>query len=219
MSNQVYVITSDNGIALGKAFESWQDAAARRTFGVNIRVLHMGDKGWKNAKTRGTVYALTIEPGTGFSRADFPTGADAAPLYDGIYPWAYGSEADAENKADTLGDDERDITVEALDLVRAIGTPVADMRFVKPLDEALLGELAASHDYLVTLEDGALLGGAGSAVNEALQRLRLYRPVLNLGLPDRFIEQGTQEEIYQLLGLDSAGIEQSIREFITAPSV
>ncbi|MEZ7863313.1 MAG: 1-deoxy-D-xylulose-5-phosphate synthase [Aeromonadaceae bacterium] len=108
---------------------------------------------------------------------------------------------------------------QAKPVAERLGATLADMRFVKPLDEALLGELAASHDYLVTLEDGALLGGAGSAVNEALQRLRLYRPVLNLGLPDRFIEQGTQEEIYQLLGLDSAGIEQSIREFITAPSV
>src|SRR5574344_1990917 len=108
---------------------------------------------------------------------------------------------------------------QAKPVAEQLGATLADMRFVKPLDEALLGELAASHDYLVTLEDGALLGGAGSAVNEALQRLRLYRPVLNLGLPDRFIEQGTQEEIYQLLGLDSAGIEQSIREFITAPSV
>ncbi len=93
---------------------------------------------------------------------------------------------------------------------------LVDMRFVKPLDEALLGELAASHDYLVTLEDGALMGGAGSAVNDALQRLRLYKPVLNLGLPDRFIEQGSQEEIYSLLGLDSAGIELSIRSFTAA---
>ena len=93
---------------------------------------------------------------------------------------------------------------------------LVDMRFVKPLDEALLGELAASHDYLVTLEDGALMGGAGSAVNDALQRLRLYKPVLNLGLPDRFIEQGSQEEIYSLLGLDSTGIELSIRNFMAA---
>ena len=93
---------------------------------------------------------------------------------------------------------------------------LVDMRFVKPLDEALPGELAASHDYLVTLEDGALMGGAGSAVNDALQRLRLYKPVLNLGLPDRFIEQGSQEEIYSLLGLDSAGIESSIRNFMAA---
>ncbi|MBP8220980.1 MAG: 1-deoxy-D-xylulose-5-phosphate synthase [Aeromonadaceae bacterium] len=108
---------------------------------------------------------------------------------------------------------------QAKPVAERLGATLADMRFVKPLDEALLGELAASHDYLVTLEEGALMGGAGSAVNEALQRLRLYKPVLNLGLPDRFIEQGSQEEIYQLLGLDSAGIEQSIREFITSLSV
>ena len=108
---------------------------------------------------------------------------------------------------------------QAKPVAERLGVTLADMRFVKPLDEALLGELAASHDYLVTLEEGALMGGAGSAVNEALQRLRLYKPVLNLGLPDRFIEQGSQEEIYQLLGLDSAGIEQSIREFITSLSV
>lgn len=57
---------------------------------------------------------------------------------------------------------------------------------------------------LVTLEE-PLIGGAGSAVNEALQRLRVYKPVLNLGLPDRFIEQGSQAEILQLLGLDAAG--------------
>ena len=108
---------------------------------------------------------------------------------------------------------------QAKPVAERLGATLADMRFVKPLDEALLGELAASHDYLVTLEEGALMGGAGSAVNEALQRLRLYKPVLNLGLPDRFIEQGSQEEIYQLLGLNSAGIEQSIREFITSLSV
>ena len=108
---------------------------------------------------------------------------------------------------------------QAKPVAERLGATLADMRFVKPLDEALLGELAASHDYLVTLEEGALMGGAGSAVNEALQRLRLYKPVLNLGLPVRFIEQGSQEEIYQLLGLDSAGIEQSIREFITSLSV
>ena len=68
----------------------------------------------------------------------------------------------------------------------------------------------------MTLEEGSLIGGAGSAVNETLQRLRVYKPVLNLGLPDRFIEQGSQAEILQLLGLDAAGIEASIRQFIAA---
>ena len=98
----------------------------------------------------------------------------------------------------------------------ALDATLVDMRFVKPLDEALLAELAASHQTLVTLEEGSLIGGAGSAVNEALQRLRVYNPVLNLGLPDRFIEQGSQAEILQLLGLDAAGIEASIRQFIAA---
>jgi len=98
----------------------------------------------------------------------------------------------------------------------ALDATLVDMRFVKPLDEALLAELAASHQTLVTLEEGSLIGGAGSAVNEALQRLRVYKPVLNLGLPDRFIEQGSQAEILQLLGLDAAGIEASIRQFIAA---
>lgn len=99
-------------------------------------------------------------------------------------------------------------------VAEALDATLVDMRFVKPLDEALLAELATNHQVLVTLEEGSLLGGAGSAVNEALQRLRLVKPVLNLGLPDRFVEQGTQSEILQLLGLDAAGIEASIRTFI-----
>ncbi len=103
---------------------------------------------------------------------------------------------------------------QAKPVAEALDATLVDMRFVKPLDEALLAELATNHQVLVTLEEGSLLGGAGSAVNEALQRLRLVKPVLNLGLPDRFVEQGTQSEILQLLGLDAAGIEASIRTFI-----
>ncbi len=87
---------------------------------------------------------------------------------------------------------------------------LVDMRFVKPLDEALLCELATHHTHLVTLEDGALAGGAGSAVLEALQASQLMLPVLRLGLPDRFVEQGTQQEIHALLGLDSTGIRRQI---------
>jgi 1-deoxy-D-xylulose-5-phosphate synthase len=105
---------------------------------------------------------------------------------------------------------------QARSVAEALDATLVDMRFVKPLDEALLAELAANHQVLVTLEEGSLMGGAGSAVNEALQRLRLVKPVLNLGLPDRFVEQGTQSEILQLLGLDAAGIEASIRKFIAA---
>ncbi|QZN95174.1 1-deoxy-D-xylulose-5-phosphate synthase [Symbiopectobacterium purcellii] len=91
---------------------------------------------------------------------------------------------------------------------------LVDMRFVKPLDEALIAELAKSHDLLVTLEENALMGGAGSGVNEVVMAQRLGVPVLNLGLPDRFIPQGTQEEVRHDLGLDAAGIERRIDEWL-----
>lgn len=98
----------------------------------------------------------------------------------------------------------------------ALDATLVDMRFVKPMDAALVLELAATHDQFVTLEDNAIMGGAGSAVNELLMGARLCKPVLNLGLPDRFIEQGTQEEIYALLGLDGAGILASIERWLQA---
>jgi 1-deoxy-D-xylulose-5-phosphate synthase len=88
------------------------------------------------------------------------------------------------------------------------------MRFVKPLDEALIAELAASHDSLVTLEEGAIKGGAGSGVNEYVMAKRLRVPVLNLGLPDEFIPQGTQEEVRQDYQLDAAGIQQQIADWL-----
>ncbi len=98
----------------------------------------------------------------------------------------------------------------------ALDATLVDMRFVKPMDEALVLSLAASHDHFVTLEDNAIMGGAGSAVNELLMRSKQCKPVLNLGLPDRFVEQGTQQEIYALLGLDDAGIERSIESWLQA---
>lgn len=88
---------------------------------------------------------------------------------------------------------------------------LVDMRFVKPLDTELLSQLLADHDQWVTLEENALMGGAGSAVNEWLMTQRRRPAVLNLGLPDRFIEQGSQQEILQLLGLDGPGILNQIQ--------
>ena len=93
-----------------------------------------------------------------------------------------------------------------------LGATLVDMRFVKPLDLALLQQLSASHSKFVTLEDNAIAGGAGSGVNEAMAALRLPVQMLNLGLPDQFIRHGSQEQLYAELGLDSAGIEQSIRQ-------
>lgn len=98
----------------------------------------------------------------------------------------------------------------------ALDATLVDMRFVKPIDEELVLSLAATHDHFVTLEDNAIMGGAGSAVNELLMRNKQCKPVLNLGLPDRFIEQGTQEEIYAQLGLDGAGILASIEGWLKA---
>jgi 1-deoxy-D-xylulose-5-phosphate synthase len=96
----------------------------------------------------------------------------------------------------------------------ALDCALVNMRFAKPLDEALLHELAQSHDYFITLEDHAVAGGAGSAVNEFMQRHQYTLPVLNIGIPDRFVEHGTQSEIYAQLGLDAKSIEKSIRNFI-----
>lgn len=102
----------------------------------------------------------------------------------------------------------------ALKAADNINATVVDMRFAKPLDESLIRDLAQDHDTFVTIEDGAIMGGAGSAVNEFLMANKLMVPTLNLGLPDQFIVQGTQDEIYADLGLDAAGIEANIAQFI-----
>ncbi|QGF10991.1 1-deoxy-D-xylulose-5-phosphate synthase [Bordetella holmesii] len=104
----------------------------------------------------------------------------------------------------------------ALAAAEGLDATVADMRFVKPLDRELLRELAASHDALVTLEDAAIMGGAGSAVTEALNDMGLVLPVLHLGLPDAFIDHGDQLGLLAGLGLDAAGIERSVRERFSA---
>jgi 1-deoxy-D-xylulose-5-phosphate synthase len=89
---------------------------------------------------------------------------------------------------------------------------LVDMRFVKPLDEALIKTMATSHSLLVTLEENAIKGGAGSAVNEYLEAENLSVPVLNLGLPDRFIEHGKADDMLAACGLDVEGITSSIRQ-------
>lgn len=87
-----------------------------------------------------------------------------------------------------------------------LNATLVDMRFVKPLDEQLLQQLMRSHGQILTVEDNALMGGAGSAVNEYLVQHHYQGKVMNLGLPDEFIKHGSQQEIYQELGLDSQGI-------------
>ncbi|WP_064605586.1 1-deoxy-D-xylulose-5-phosphate synthase [Photobacterium sp. J15] len=102
----------------------------------------------------------------------------------------------------------------ALEAAENLNATVADMRFVKPLDKALILELAAKHDVLVTVEENAIAGGAGSGVNEFLMKQKVLKPVLNIGLPDRFIEQGTQAELHAMLEIDGPGIEKQIREYM-----
>ncbi len=99
----------------------------------------------------------------------------------------------------------------ALEAAEELNATVANMRFVKPLDEALIAELAASHDLLVTVEENAIMGGAGSAVLEALQRQRIKAAVIQLGLPDRFIDHGDPVLQLKSCGLDKEGIVASIR--------
>jgi 1-deoxy-D-xylulose-5-phosphate synthase len=94
---------------------------------------------------------------------------------------------------------------------QALGATVVNMRFVKPLDEALVLELARSHAGLVTLEDNAIAGGAGSGVAELLNAHGIATPLLQLGLPDVYFEHASREELLAEAGLDAAGIERAIR--------
>ncbi|PAT42270.1 1-deoxy-D-xylulose-5-phosphate synthase [Vandammella animalimorsus] len=104
----------------------------------------------------------------------------------------------------------------ALAAAERLDASVANMRWAKPLDEALLLQLAQSHDVLVTVEEGCIMGGAGSAVLEALQQAGLPRPVLQLGLPDQFIAHGDPAKLLAQCGLDEHGIERQIRAWLAA---
>ena len=97
----------------------------------------------------------------------------------------------------------------------ALNATLVDMRFVKPLDELLISQLCKTHSHIVTVEDNAIAGGAGSAVNEYILSQGLAVKVLNLGLPDSFIKHGTQTEVHTELGLDSEGILSKIQIFLS----
>jgi 1-deoxy-D-xylulose-5-phosphate synthase len=100
----------------------------------------------------------------------------------------------------------------SLKAAESLNATVADMRFVKPLDVELVKRLAKDHDYLVTVEEGCTMGGAGSAVAEALAAEGIVKPLLILGLPDSFIDQGDPGVLLASVGLDAHGIGKSIRE-------
>ena len=100
----------------------------------------------------------------------------------------------------------------ALQAAEKINATVVNMRWAKPMDVELLHKVAAEHEALVTVEDGAIMGGAGSAVLEALQLAGILKPVLQLGLPDNFIEHGDPVKLMAMQGLDAAGIHASIEK-------
>jgi len=100
----------------------------------------------------------------------------------------------------------------ALAAGEALDATVVNMRFVKPVDADMLAELARTHEAFVTVEEHVVMGGAGSAVAEAMAARRIVLPLLQLGLPDRFIDHGDQAQLLRLEGLDGAGIERSIRD-------
>jgi 1-deoxy-D-xylulose-5-phosphate synthase len=99
----------------------------------------------------------------------------------------------------------------AMQAAEKLGATVVNMRWAKPLDQELLIKVASTHDALVTVEDGAIMGGAGSAVSEALQAAGLVKPVLHLGLQDEFIEHGDPAKLMAMQGLDAIGIEAAIQ--------
>ena len=99
----------------------------------------------------------------------------------------------------------------ALEAAESLDATVVDMRFVKPLDEALIGEMATRHQLIVTIEENTVMGGAGSTVNEFLLRQDYRIPVLNLGLPDEFLHHGKVPDMLAAVGLDKDSIIASIR--------
>ena len=101
----------------------------------------------------------------------------------------------------------------ALEAAETLGATVADMRFVKPLDEELILKLAQSHDYLVSIEENAEQGGAGSAVLEVLAKHTICKPVLVLGVADTVTDHGDPKKLLDDLGLSAAGVLQRIQNW------
>ncbi|CUR53501.1 1-deoxy-D-xylulose-5-phosphate synthase [Serratia symbiotica] len=106
------------------------------------------------------------------------------------------------------------LLAEAIKVAEALNATLVDMRFVKPLDKSLIFKMVKSHKVLVTLEENAVFGGAGSGVNELLMANRYMSLVLNIGLPDNFIKSGTQEEIRSELKLNASGIQRQVETWL-----
>jgi 1-deoxy-D-xylulose-5-phosphate synthase len=143
----------------------------------------------------------------------YPRGAGAGVAVDKAlsdWPWGKGEVRRRGERIAILAFGT--LLTPALAAAEALDATVANMRFVKPLDQGLVLELARTHDALVTVEEGCVMGGAGSAVGECLAAADVQRPLLQLGLPDVFVEHGDPATLLALCGLDAAGIERAIRE-------
>jgi 1-deoxy-D-xylulose-5-phosphate synthase len=106
------------------------------------------------------------------------------------------------------------VVTASLQVAESLDATLADLRFVKPIDRDLIQSLAENHDYLVTLEENVVMGGAGTAVAEVLAELNLQKPILHLGLPDRFVEHGDPAVLLARCGLDANGILASLKKFL-----
>jgi 1-deoxy-D-xylulose-5-phosphate synthase len=106
------------------------------------------------------------------------------------------------------------VVADAQAVAEQLDATMINMRFVKPLDEAAILQAAREHALLVTIEDNAVAGGAGSAVNEYLMRHNVAVPVHNLGLPDRFVEHASREEMLAECGLDRAGLLTTVQQLL-----
>jgi 1-deoxy-D-xylulose-5-phosphate synthase len=142
----------------------------------------------------------------------YPRGAGAgvAPLADlAPLPFGKGEVRRAGQRIAVLAFGS--LLTPALQVGEALNATVVNMRWAKPLDTELLAQVAQDHEYIVTVEEGSIMGGAGSAVSEALHQMNCLLPVLQLGLPDEFIEHGDPAKLLALQGLDAQGMEASIR--------
>jgi len=106
------------------------------------------------------------------------------------------------------------VLADGMEVAVKMNATIANMRFIKPLDEELLLRLASDHDVLVTLEDNVVMGGAGSAVNEYLLKQQCQNRILNLGLPDSFMEHASREQLLEDAGLSTSGILRAIEDFL-----
>ena len=145
------------------------------------------------------------------------------------YPRGIGTGASFEKTEDTieigksktvLTSDNKEVIIlffgnlfdSAIQAGKEMNAKVVDMRFIKPIDEELIQEISDDYKLIVTIEDNVVAGGAGSAVNEMLLKINTNSKILNIGLPDEFIEHGDQEQQKVINGLDGEGITKSIRE-------